>query len=792
MKKSVCALMLSVLALAATGQVSSTNGNFTATTPSNLSLQTQAGTVTSTRLTILSATSGSRLAGFVGLNTPTPDDWFHVNGNIRANQFNSVSGVLNTIGATNLSFRTNNAARMTILGATSGSRLAGFVGLNTPTPDDWFHVNGDIRANQFNSVSGVLNTIGATDLSFRTNNTARMTIGSNGLVGIGIGTASLANQLQIGPNPQGFGGNDFVATNGNGGLAINTSGTDTYLWGSTDISIRPGNTGNPSIYAKSDGTVGIGTSSPNPAYKLDVAGTINATSILVNGQPISSGSSVWTNTGTDINFLTGSVGIGKAPAAGNKLDVEGNVNSTGIFLNSNPGLGDPTFTTRSAGTKFVLSSSLTSAAADYAFGTSANTLWSSVNTTSSSFKWFGGITLAATLTGGGNLTLGSGGSGSVKARNVIPSSINLTGVGATTTLTAASHYYQNSTVAQTIRLPVVTTLSNGHQFFIKNSSTQPVTVQTSAGTAVQVMAANATLELTCINTGGGTGTASWQWVYNTNTAGSPATSQWTTTGTSITYGAGNIGIGTFATTPAERLSIRQAAVAFALTDINITNTNYNTLKIWGNSQNVFGMGVGAETKSAFNPQLLFNGLDNSVLIPSAKFGVGTNTPSANVHLVSPSSSNPIDALKIEVASFSNSDNAANSSYFSVRDIGANSTPFIIKGTGFVGIGTSSPDQMLTVNGQIHAKDVLVDANVPAPDYVFEKEYNLLPLDSIKNYIDQNKHLPEVPSANEFKKNGVNLGDMNMTLLKKIEELTLYVIQQQKEIEELRKKVDGKK
>ncbi|MFM7855750.1 MAG: hypothetical protein ACKO96_28455, partial [Flammeovirgaceae bacterium] len=283
MKKSVCALMLSVLAVAATGQVSSTNGNFTATTPSNLSLQTQAGTVTSTRLTILSATSGSRLAGFVGLNTTTPDDWFHVNGNIRANQFNSVSGVLNTIGATNLSFRTNNTARMTILGATSGSRLAGFVGLNTPTPDDWFHVNGDIRANQFNSVSGVLNTIGATDLSFRTNNTARMTIGSNGLVGIGIGTASLANQLQIGPNPQGFGGNDFVATNGNGGLAINTSGTDTYLWGSTDISIRPGNTGNPSIYAKSDGTVGIGTSSPNPAYKLDVAGTTNATSYALDG-----------------------------------------------------------------------------------------------------------------------------------------------------------------------------------------------------------------------------------------------------------------------------------------------------------------------------------------------------------------------------------------------------------------------------------------------------------------------------------------------------------------------------
>ncbi|MFM7856153.1 MAG: hypothetical protein ACKO96_30590, partial [Flammeovirgaceae bacterium] len=350
--------------------------------------------------------------------------------------------------------------------------------------------------------------------------------------------------------------------------------------------------------------------------------------------------------------------------------------------------------------------------------------------------------------------------GNIKANNLIPSYAQTATAGTTITLNVESPYYQNftGTLAQIVRLPVVTTLSNGHQFFIKNSSTQPITVQTSAGTALQVMAANATLALTCINRLGGTGTASWQWVYNTNTAGSPTASQWATNGSNISYAAGNVGIGTFATIPAERLSVRQAAAAFALTDINITNTNYNTLKIWGNSQNIFGMGVGAETKSAFNPQLLFNGLNNSVLIPSAKFGIGTNTPSANVHLVSPSSSNPINALKIEVASFSNPDNAANSSYFSVRDIGGNSTPFIIKGNGFVGIGTSSPDQTLTVNGQIHAKDVLVDANVPAPDYVFEKEYNLLPLDSIKNYIDKNKHLPEVPSANEFKKKGVNLGD----------------------------------
>jgi hypothetical protein len=69
-----------------------------------------------------------------------------------------------------------------------------------------------------------------------------------------------------------------------------------------------------------------------------------------------------------------------------------------------------------------------------------------------------------------------------------------------------------------------------------------------------------------------------------------------------------------------------------------------------------------------------------------------------------------------------------------------------------------------------------------PDYVFEKNYNLRPLAEVENYINQNKHLPEVPAAKEMEANGVNLGEMNMLLLKKVEELTLYVIELKKENE----------
>jgi hypothetical protein len=106
---------------------------------------------------------------------------------------------------------------------------------------------------------------------------------------------------------------------------------------------------------------------------------------------------------------------------------------------------------------------------------------------------------------------------------------------------------------------------------------------------------------------------------------------------------------------------------------------------------------------------------------------------------------------------------------------------IIKDGGNVGIGNTNPDAKLTVSGQVHAQEVKVTVNAPGPDYVFEKDYSLPSLDQIKTYIEENKHLPEVPSAKEMEKNGVQLGEMNMLLLKKIEELTLYVLEQQKEI-----------
>nr|WP_299213937.1 tail fiber protein [uncultured Allomuricauda sp.] len=109
--------------------------------------------------------------------------------------------------------------------------------------------------------------------------------------------------------------------------------------------------------------------------------------------------------------------------------------------------------------------------------------------------------------------------------------------------------------------------------------------------------------------------------------------------------------------------------------------------------------------------------------------------------------------------------------------------------GKLGIGTAFPDSKLTVKGNIHAEEVKVDLSVPGPDYVFKEDYDLKSLEEVQNYIKKHGHLPNIPSAQEMEKNGVQLGRMNMKLLEKIEELTLYVIELKKENETQQKQIE---
>ena len=119
--------------------------------------------------------------------------------------------------------------------------------------------------------------------------------------------------------------------------------------------------------------------------------------------------------------------------------------------------------------------------------------------------------------------------------------------------------------------------------------------------------------------------------------------------------------------------------------------------------------------------------------------------------------------------------------------------------GKIGIGTSFPDELLTVKGKIHTQEVIVDLDgAVAPDYVFEHyfdgfsdampEYKLISLEELAVFIKEKHHLPNVPSALKMQEEGISLKEMNLILLQKIEELTLYTLQQQKEINLLKEKI----
>ncbi len=152
-------------------------------------------------------------------------------------------------------------------------------------------------------------------------------------------------------------------------------------------------------------------------------------------------------------------------------------------------------------------------------------------------------------------------------------------------------------------------------------------------------------------------------------------------------------------------------------------------------------------------------------------GVGTTTPSAS--------------YKLDV------NGALNATSLSVGGAPYVATQWTTSGSniyynvaGNVGIGSANPSSKLTVNGTVYAKEVKVDLSVPGPDYVFDKNYKLLSLEEIKAYVDANKHLPEVPSAAEMEKNGINLSEMNMLLLKKVEELTLHLIDSEERLKKM--------
>ena len=174
---------------------------------------------------------------------------------------------------------------------------------------------------------------------------------------------------------------------------------------------------------------------------------------------------------------------------------------------------------------------------------------------------------------------------------------------------------------------------------------------------------------------------------------------------------------------------------------------------------------------------------------SGNVGIGTTNPSFRLELANLGSHNGI----LFDSKFKMRTSSETSGHFVLENLTSTGSLYLRSGTqggalvlndnrGNVGIGTAYPDSKLSVKGNIHAQEVKVDLNgAVAPDYVFDVNYKLLTLQQVQEFINKHGHLPNVPSAKEMDEEGLHLKEMNLKLLEKIEELTLYVLKQNERI-----------
>ncbi|MHC0446346.1 hypothetical protein ACWA1F_13130 [Flavobacterium sp. 3-218] len=247
--------------------------------------------------------------------------------------------------------------------------------------------------------------------------------------------------------------------------------------------------------------------------------------------------------------------------------------------------------------------------------------------------------------------------------------------------------------------------------------------------------------------------------------------------------SGNFGIGTF--TPKTRLE-----VSGALT-LGSESVNANTTKIFlknpAGKTWAISSGANMVTESSFS---IYNWSDNQSapffhISSNGYVGIGSYQPNAPLTVYGKSNFYPArigsgDARSLEISNTPNSTTFISNNYPVFLKTGAGDQPLILNAAR-VGIGTANPSSMLTVAGNIASREVKVTVDAGA-DFVFEKGYDLPSLESVDKFIKKNKHLPEIASAEEMKKDGINLSEMNIKLLQKIEEMTLYMIEMKKENE----------
>lgn len=285
---------------------------------------------------------------------------------------------------------------------------------------------------------------------------------------------------------------------------------------------------------------------------------------------------------------------------------------------------------------------------------------------------------------------------------------------------------------------------------------------------------------------------------------------------------GNVGIGT--TTPGANLEVKandnplivlNSSVASIRLAVASCNTCYSSLSITNDAllttgssaanlllrSNTAGRSIKFITRDASSNENL--GME---LAHNGNLGIGTiTTPSAKLEIATydgvPLVMNRLNGSKSEIMfraqgvtkwTLGNDPNANNQNEFFIWNASASNIPLSINSSSQVKIGQSSPlsshpDYKLGVDGKLVAKSIYVTTTGWA-DYVFANDYKLTPLSEVEAFVKEYKHLPEIPSTAEVMKQGIDVAKMDALLLKKVEELTLHMIELQKQNENLKSRI----